>query len=107
VRYSLLKHRLARRIPGVVDDVFDPREHTVHYSRRTLAQVLRLSGFAPFAYAVPAPIQTGGRLRRFVRSVGPFFAKLFPRGFDLPLATDIVVLARKHGSARAKSASVA
>jgi 2-polyprenyl-3-methyl-5-hydroxy-6-metoxy-1,4-benzoquinol methylase len=97
VRYVLAKHYLLRRVPGLVVDVFDSREHLVHYSRKTLTRMLQESGFVPVMYAVPAPTQTGGRLRRFVRWAGSSAARLLPRGLDLPLATDIVVIARKRG----------
>jgi hypothetical protein len=79
-----------------VPDVFNAREHVVHYSRHTLAQMLENSDFLLIAYAVPLPIQTGGPVRRFVRSAGPFVARLLPRGPDLPLATDVVAIARKR-----------
>jgi len=96
LRYVLTKHYLLRRVPGVMLDVFDAREHVVHYSRETLARMLEKSGLVPVAYAVPAPVQAGGRLRRFVRSAGPFVARRLPQGFDLPLATDVVAIARKR-----------
>lgn len=96
VRYVRAKHHLLRMIPGVVPDAFDAREHLVHYSRDTLEQLLERSGLIPIASVVPAPVQTGGRLRRFMRSAGPRVARLLPRGFDLPLATDIMTIARKR-----------
>lgn len=96
LRYVLTKYHVLRRVPGVVLDAFDAREHVVHYSRDTLARMLERSGLVPVAYAVPSPIQSGRSLRRLVRWAGPFVARLLPRGFDLPLATDVVAIAQKR-----------
>ena len=94
-RYVLAKHRLLRRVPRAVDDVFDAREHLVYYTRSTLARMLGASGFRVDELLVPSPIQTGGRLRRLLRGSGPALARRLPLGAGLPIATDVVGLARK------------
>jgi glycosyltransferase involved in cell wall biosynthesis/2-polyprenyl-3-methyl-5-hydroxy-6-metoxy-1,4-benzoquinol methylase len=94
VRYVLLKHRTLRRIPGLLEDVFDAREHLVYYSDRTLCSMLETCGFQVEVVGVPAPIQTGGPLRRAVRAAGPALARRLPRGTALPIATDVVAVAR-------------
>jgi hypothetical protein len=95
-RYVLAKHHLLRRVPRAVDDVFDAREHLVYYTRSTLARVLRAGGFDVEELLVPSPIQTGGALRRLLRGVGPALARRLPLGAGLPIATDIVGVARKR-----------
>ena len=95
VRYVLLKHRTLRHAPGLLEDVFDAREHLVYYSDATLARMLRTSGFEVELLAVPSPIQAGGAVRRAVRAAGPAIARRLPRGTGLPLATDIVAVGRR------------
>jgi len=94
VRYVLAKFRLFGRIPGLLDDVFDAREHLVFYSSETLSRLLEESGFQVETLAVPSPIQAGGVLRRSLRKAGAGVARLSTRGVRLPLATDIVAVGR-------------
>jgi SAM-dependent methyltransferase len=95
VHYVLLKHRTLRRFPGLLDDVFDAREHLVYYSDSTLAIMLGTCGFRVEVLATPSPIQTGGTLRRVIRAAGPAIARRLPRGTASPLATDIVAVGRR------------
>jgi SAM-dependent methyltransferase len=95
VRYLHAKRRLLGRIPGAIDDCYDAREHLVHYSARTLRESLVAAGFVVEAIAVPSPIQSGGKLRRSLRALGPALARRLPRGAELPLATDLAGLARR------------
>jgi SAM-dependent methyltransferase len=94
VRYVRLKHHALRKVPGLISDAFDAREHLVHYSRRSLGDLLTGSGFAVFAFHVPRPIQAGGRPLRLLRGAGSAVARVGPRGIDSPLATDLVAIAR-------------
>jgi SAM-dependent methyltransferase len=93
-RYVLAKFHLLGRVPGLLEDVFDAREHLVYYSHRTLARVLEESGFEIEILAVPSPIQTGGLLRRTLRRTGAGIARHSPLGVRLPLATDLVAVGR-------------
>jgi SAM-dependent methyltransferase len=95
VRYLRAKRLLLGRVPGLLEDCFDAREHLVYYSARTLRETLRGAGFKVEAIMVPAPIQAGGGLRRAVRALGPALARRLPRGPDLPLSTDLDALARR------------
>lgn len=95
VRYLRAKQLLLGRIPGLVDDCWDAREHLVYYSAATLRQTLQAAGFAVEAVMVPAPIQAGGRMRRAVRGLGTAVARRLPRGADLPLSTDLDAIARR------------
>jgi 2-polyprenyl-3-methyl-5-hydroxy-6-metoxy-1,4-benzoquinol methylase len=94
--YVMLKHRL-RGLPRAFGEIFDAREHLVHYSPSTLSRMLETSGFLIESLSVPAPVQTGGALRRVLRGLGPAAARRLPGGVRLPLATDIAALARKPG----------
>jgi 2-polyprenyl-3-methyl-5-hydroxy-6-metoxy-1,4-benzoquinol methylase len=94
--YVLLKHTM-RRLPRAFGEIFDAREHVVHYSPSTLSRMLETCGFQMESLSVPAPVQTGGRLRRALRGLGPAAARRLPGGVRLPLATDIAALARKPG----------
>jgi len=94
VRYVLAKFHLLGRVPGLLEDVFDAREHLVYYSDRTLARLLEESGFEVEILAVPSPIQAGGLLRRTLRGTGAGVARRSHLGVRLPLATDIVAIGR-------------
>jgi SAM-dependent methyltransferase len=95
VRYVRAKQLLLGRIPGLLDDCFDAREHLVYYSAPTLRTTLRAAGFDVESITVPAPIQAGGTLRRAVRAAGPAIARRLPGGARLPLSTDLDALARR------------
>lgn len=69
-RYNLLKLRLLRQALGRKGfDIFDSREHVVHYTPETLTRELRESGFARVDFYVPLPIQAGAWWQRAARSV--------------------------------------
>jgi SAM-dependent methyltransferase len=94
-RYVLLKHRTLRRVPGLLDDVFDAREHLVYYSDATLRSMLETCGFRVDLLAIPSPIQAGSALRKLIRASGSAIARRMPHGTALPLATDIVAVGRR------------
>lgn len=95
VRYVRAKSLLLGRVPGLLDDCYDAREHLVYYSAPTLRQTLSAAGFRVEAITVPAPIHAGGALRRAIRAAGPALARRLPRGAELPLSTDLAALARR------------
>lgn len=95
VRYVRAKHATLRRLPGLLDDCFDAREHLVYYSASTLRSTLEEAGFAVRAITVPAPIQAGGALRRLVRGAGTRLARTLPGGPATPLATDLGIVAAR------------
>lgn len=95
LRYVRAKALLLGRVPGLLDDCYDAREHLVFYSAPTLRETLTAAGFTVEAIMVPAPIQAGGRLRCAVRRLGPALARRLPRGSDLPLSTDLDAIARR------------
>ncbi|MEA2154671.1 MAG: hypothetical protein QOE11_811 [Solirubrobacteraceae bacterium] len=95
VRYVRAKALLLGRVPGLLEDCYDAREHLVYYSAPTLRETLAAAGFTVESIMVPAPIQAGGRLRRAVRAAGPALARRLPRGAELPLSTDLDALARR------------
>lgn len=95
VRYVRAKALLLGRVPGLLEDCFDAREHLVYYSTTTLRRTLEAGGFTVEALTVASPIQAGGRLRRAARALGPALARRLPRGPELPLSTDLVAVARR------------
>jgi SAM-dependent methyltransferase len=97
VRYVLAKYRMLRRIPGLIVDAFDAREHLVHYSEQTLTRLLCSAGFDVVALTAPLPIQSGGIARRAVRWLGWRFARREPQGVRSLLAPDLLAIARRPG----------
>jgi SAM-dependent methyltransferase len=95
VRYVLAKHYLLGR-SGVLKDTLDAREHLVHYSARTLARTLAQAGLALQMVTVPSPIHSGGRLRRGLRVAASAVARYAPGGAHLPLAPDLLAIARSE-----------
>jgi 2-polyprenyl-3-methyl-5-hydroxy-6-metoxy-1,4-benzoquinol methylase len=97
-RYNLLKLRILRQSLGRADfDIFDSREHVVHYTPETLTRVLRDSGFARADFYVPLPIQSGAWWKRTARE-GLYWAARAQHtltGRVGPAATDLAVLAWK------------
>jgi 2-polyprenyl-3-methyl-5-hydroxy-6-metoxy-1,4-benzoquinol methylase len=96
VRYVLAKQRMLGRVPGLLEDALDAREHLVHYSEPTLRAMVSSGGFAVKSIHVPAPIQSGGNVRRAVRAAGPGLVRIVPRGAATPLATDLACIALKR-----------
>jgi SAM-dependent methyltransferase len=97
-RYNLLKLRLLRQALGRTEfDIFDSREHVVHYTPETLGQVLREAGFVRTDFYVPLPIQAGGFWKRAARHALYAAARAqhaLTRRVGTP-ATDLAVLAWK------------
>jgi 2-polyprenyl-3-methyl-5-hydroxy-6-metoxy-1,4-benzoquinol methylase len=94
VGYVALKYRLTRRLPRVMKrrvllgaDVWDAKEHVIHWGAKTLARHFAQHGFQVTRLFVPLPVETRGspwaatRLRRGIyraaRALGgvPFFAQ--------------------------------
>jgi SAM-dependent methyltransferase len=98
-RYNLLKYRLLRqalRRDGF--DIFDSREHVVHYTPETLSRVLHETGFVRITFYVPLPIQSGAWWKRVGRSTLYWTARIAGRVLGRPAicATDLAVLAWKE-----------
>lgn len=101
-RYNLLKLRLIRetlRFRRI--EIFDAKEHVVHYTRETLDWVLNRAGFETSYDFVPRPIQDGATWKCVLRSLAFGLARIqhaLAQGSFGPLATDLAVVARKTGS---------
>ncbi len=97
-RYNLFKYRLFRRLMGLREvEIFDAKEHVVHYTAETLRATLAAAGFKVTRAFVPLPIQDGARWKCALRSVAHVLARVqraLGGGFG-PLATDIAVVAEK------------
>ena len=96
--WNLLKHRvLVRTLQLKGFDIFDAREHVVHYSQKTLAKMLQATGFRPLAFYVPRPIQTGRRWKKAGRWMAQQLARaqFGATGTLGPLATDVACVAEK------------
>jgi len=112
-RYNLFKYRLFRRGLGLRQvEIFDAKEHVVHYTAETLRRVLEGGGFQIRFAFVPRPIQDGAWWKRALRSVAYRLAqaqRALGGGFG-ELATDIAVMAAKapdHGTLPANRSSAA
>jgi 2-polyprenyl-3-methyl-5-hydroxy-6-metoxy-1,4-benzoquinol methylase len=101
-RYNLFKYRLIRQILGLKRvEIFDAKEHVVHYTVETLRATLAENGFGIRVDFVPLPIQDGAAWKCALRSVARRIAQVqraITGGFG-PLATDIAVVAEKRPSA--------
>jgi 2-polyprenyl-3-methyl-5-hydroxy-6-metoxy-1,4-benzoquinol methylase len=98
VAWNLLKYRvLSRALRRTSFDIFDAREHVVHYSQATLDRMLRAAGLRPVAFSVPRPIQTGEAWKRLGRWAARQGARVeFALTGRLgPLATDIACVAER------------
>ncbi len=97
-RYSLFKYQLIRQLLRVREvEIFDAKEHVVHYTAETLAATLGASGFRLKLAFVPLPIQDGPWWKCALRSVAYRLARArhaLGGGFG-PLATDIAMVAEK------------
>ena len=103
-RYNLFKYRLIRQAMGLRSvEIFDAKEHVVHYTLETLRATLAEHGFRLKLQFVPLPIQDGAAWKCRLRSLARTIARAQHRlggGFG-PLATDIAVVAEKapaHGT---------
>jgi 2-polyprenyl-3-methyl-5-hydroxy-6-metoxy-1,4-benzoquinol methylase len=97
-RYNLFKYRVIRKALRLNDvEIFDAKEHVVHYTERTLAATLAAGGFRVRLAFVPLPIQDGAAWKCALRSIAHTLARVqraLGGGFG-PLATDIAVVAEK------------
>ena len=100
-RYNLFKYRLFRRILRLRNvEIFDAKEHVIHYTAETLESVLAAGGFRVKYAFVPLPIQDGAGWKRALRSTAYYLARMqraLGGGFG-ELATDIAVVAEKAPS---------
>jgi SAM-dependent methyltransferase len=97
-RYNLFKHWLFRRVLGLRGvEIFDAKEHVVHYTAKSIKDALAAGGFRVRTMFVPLPIQDGAWWKCALRSTAHRLARIQRRiegGFG-PLATDIAVVAEK------------
>jgi hypothetical protein len=98
-RYNLLKYRVLRnalRQDGF--DIFDSREHVIHYTPETLSRLLRDAGFSRVRFYVPRPIQAGAWWKRAGRFGLYWAARAGAAVLHRPpfCATDLAVLAWKR-----------
>ena len=97
-RYNLFKYRLIRQIMGLRRvEIFDAKEHVVHYTIETLRATLAENGFRVRLDFVPLPIQDGAAWKCALRTLARRIAQVqhaITGGFG-PLATDIAVVAVK------------
>jgi SAM-dependent methyltransferase len=97
-RYNLFKYRLIRQILGLRRvEIFDAKEHVVHYTIETLRATLAENGFRLRLDFVPLPIQDGAAWKCVLRTLARRIAQVqhaITGGFG-PLATDIAVVAIK------------
>ena len=96
--WNLLKYRVLTRLAHANGfDIFDAREHVVHYSQATLARMLATAGLRPVHFYVPRPIQTGRAWKKAGRSVARLMARaqFAATGRLGPFATDIACVAEK------------
>jgi SAM-dependent methyltransferase len=93
--YSLLKHRLLGRLGQF--DVFDSREHIVHYTESTLRRMVEEQGFRDATFYVPRPIQTGAWWQRSARAALNLAGRFSPRVGNRRLvpATDLALVSRR------------
>ena len=97
-RYNLLKLRLLKQVLRLSRfDIFDSREHVVHYTPATLKRLLEHAGFNRIDFYVPRPIQAGAWWQRGARSMLYAFARgaHATSGRISSAATDLAVIARK------------
>jgi 2-polyprenyl-3-methyl-5-hydroxy-6-metoxy-1,4-benzoquinol methylase len=99
-RYNLFKLRLVRRTLGLKQvEIFDAKEHVVHYTRETLSWVLQRAGFEVTHDFVPRPVQDGAAWKCALRSAAYGVARAqhaLGRGDFGPLAADLAVVAQKR-----------
>ena len=97
-RYNLFKYRLIRQLLGLRRvEIFDAKEHVVHYTIDTLRATLSENGFRIRLDFVPLPIQDGAAWKCALRTLARTIARAqraIGGGFG-PLATDIAIVAEK------------
>jgi len=99
-RYNLFKLRLIHQTLGLRQvEIFDAKEHVVHYTRETLGWVLEQARFEVIYDFVPRPIQDGAAWKCALRSTAYALARAdhtMSGGRFGPLATDVAVIASKR-----------
>lgn len=98
VRWNLLKYQiLVKTLKLESFDIFDSREHVVHYSQETLTKMLEKAGLGVKMFYVPRPIQTGDSWKKIGRAGAWSLAKLafFCTGTLGPISTDVACVAEK------------
>lgn len=103
--FVALKSRLVRLLPTSARpslilgrDVWDAKEHVIHWDAANLARAFTRYGFEPVLSYVPYPIQTAGspRMATLLRSAIYFTAQLLGGARRVPFfAQDILLIARK------------
>jgi SAM-dependent methyltransferase len=99
-RYNLLKLKILRTLLRSSQfDIFDSREHVVHYTEVTLNRMLRETGFVRSRFYVPKPIQTGAWFQRLARASLNAAARFSPRvgGSRALPPTDLAAVCWKPG----------
>ena len=99
--YNRLKWRVLRQWARMSRfDIFDAREHLVHYTVATLSRMLAKADFEIVEVYVPRPIQAGSALRKVARGTLYHGARLLHRWFGVhsAAATDVAVIARPRRS---------
>jgi 2-polyprenyl-3-methyl-5-hydroxy-6-metoxy-1,4-benzoquinol methylase len=105
-RYNLFKYRLIRGLLGLREvEIFDAKEHVVHYTAETLARALAGNEFRIRLAFVPLPIQDGAQWKCALRLAAYALARAqraLGGGFG-PLATDVAVVAEKAPSSSGRT----
>jgi 2-polyprenyl-3-methyl-5-hydroxy-6-metoxy-1,4-benzoquinol methylase len=94
--YNKLKLRVLKQWARMQRfDIFDAREHVVHYTIETLSRMLAGAGLDVVELYVPRPIQSGAAWQKAARSTLYHAARLLHRSFGVYSAgaTDIAVVA--------------
>lgn len=100
--YNLLKLRVLRQFARQTRfDIFDAREHVVHYTVSTLGEMLRRARLQVVQVYVPRPIQSGARWQKVARAGLYRAAQMIYglTGFFSAGATDIAIIARRERAA--------
>lgn len=96
--WNRLKHRVLVGLIGSTGfDIFDSREHVVHYTQTTLTRMLATVGMQPIRMYAPRPIQTGRAWKRAGRSLAWTLARAHcaVTGQLGAFATDVACVAEK------------
>lgn len=99
VRWNFLKYRILAKLLRLEHfNIFDSREHVVHYSTATLTAILQKAGFVVKRFYVPRPIQSGQWWKRGCRFAAWQLgrAAFYVSGDLTSVATDIACVAEKE-----------
>jgi 2-polyprenyl-3-methyl-5-hydroxy-6-metoxy-1,4-benzoquinol methylase len=97
-RWNLLKYQILNKFLKLKHvDIFDSREHVVHYSQDSLTKMLDKEGFMVKKFYVPSPIQTGESWKKSARSMAFTLARsqFLATGRLGPFVTDLACVAEK------------